>query len=92
MVLFSYQSDSRKWDVLMKDGAKATMKRDYHAEQILALSPSFTRLKMDTIVNMDYIKSIGAKDQRCVLVEPFSDITLYFSRRSAKKAKELNRP
>lgn len=92
MVLFTYQSDSRKWDVLMKDGAKATMKRGCYAEQILALSPSFTRLKTDTIVNMDYIKSIGAKDQRCVLVEPFSDITLYFSRRSAKKAKELIRP
>lgn len=92
MVLFIYQSDSRKWDVLIKDGTKATMKRDCHAEQILALSPSFTRLKTDTIVNMDYIKSIGTKDQRCVLVEPFSDITLYFSRRSAKKAKELIRP
>ncbi len=92
MVFFSYKSDSRKWDVLMKDGTKATMKRDCHAEQILALSPSFTRLKTDTIVNMDYIKSIGSKDQRCVLVEPFSDIELYFSRRSAKKAKELNRP
>ena len=91
MVLFTYQSDSRKWEVLMKDGAKATMKRDCHAEQILALSPSFTRLKTDIVVNMDYIKSIGVKDQRCILVEPFSDINLYFSRRSVKRVKELNR-
>lgn len=91
MVLFTYQSDSRKWEVLIKDGTKAIMKRDCRAEHILALSPSFTRLKTDTIVNMDYIRSIGTKDQRCVLVEPFGDIELYFSRRSAKKAKELYR-
>ena len=89
MVLFTYQSDSRRWGVLLKDGSKATMKRDCRAEQILALSPSFTKLKTDTIVNMDYIRSIGVKDQRCILVEPFSNIKLSFSRRSAKKAKEL---
>lgn len=92
MVLFTYQSDSRKWEALIKDGTKATMKRAIHTEQILALSASFTRLKPDTIVNMDYIKSIGVKDLRCVLVEPFGNIDLYFSRRSAKKAKEFIRP
>lgn len=89
MVLFTYRGDSRRWSVLLKDGSKATMKRDCRAEQILALSPSFARLKTDTIVNMDYIRSIGVKDQRCILVEPFSNIKLSFSRRSAKKAKEL---
>lgn len=87
MVLFSYQADTRRWQVLLKDGKTAAMPRDCHAEQIMAFSPSMVKLKPDSIVNMDYIQSIGAKDQSCTLVEPFSNIRLSFSRRSAANVK-----
>ena len=87
MVLFTYQAESRKWRVLLSDKSEAMMKRDFKAEQILALSPSLTKLNQGTIVNVDYIKSIGAKDNSCTLVEPFSGIKLQFSRRAAKNVK-----
>jgi len=90
MVLFTYQPDSRRWQILLKDGSCALMKRSHNANSILALSSSFSKLNPGSIVNMDYIKSIGAKDQTCVLVEPFSSIKLSFSRRSAASVKQRN--
>lgn len=89
MVLFSYQPDTRRWSVLLKDGTNATMKRNFRAEKILELNPSYTKLNPGTIVNMDYIKSIGLKDQNCTLIEPFNHIQLYFSRRAKKKTSAI---
>lgn len=82
IVLFTYQTDSRKWQVLLKDGTTALMKRGFRADRILELSQSFINLNHGSIVNMDYIKSIGNKDQSCILVEPFNNIRLSFSRRA----------
>ena len=87
IVLLTYQPDSRRWNVLLRDKSEAVMKRGTRAEQILAISPSLTKLNQGTIVNVDYIKSIGAKDNSCTLVEPFSRIRLQFSRRTAKSVK-----
>lgn len=84
MVLLSYLSDTRRWQVLLKDGSECLMKRNSTARNILDISPCFTRLNQQTIVNVDYIKSIGVKSQKCVLVEPFNNISLSFSRRSVK--------
>lgn len=84
MVLFTYLPDIRRWQVLLRDGTECFMKRSSTAGRILDISPCFTRLNQQTIVNVDYIKSIGVKSQKCVLVEPFSNISLSFSRRSAK--------
>lgn len=90
MVLFTYNSDSRKWHVLLKDKAECIMKRGTTADKILKLSPSFAKLNQRAIVNVDYIKSIGLNDQRCVLAEPFDKIGLFFSRRSARIMKQNN--
>lgn len=82
MVLFTYQPDTRKWTVLLSDGTTAVMKRGCRTDKILGLSQSYISLNQGSIVNMDYIKSIGNKDQSCVLVEPFNNIHLSFSRRA----------
>lgn len=82
MVLFTYQPDTRKWNVLLSDGSTVMMKRGYRTDKILELSLSYINLNQGSIVNMDYIKSIGNKDQSCVLVEPFNNIHLSFSRRA----------
>lgn len=82
MVLFTYQPDTRKWTVLLSDGTTAVMKRGCRTGKILGLSQSYISLNQGSIVNMDYIKSIGNKDQNCVLVEPFNNIRLSFSRRA----------
>lgn len=92
MVLFTYQADSRRWNVLLSDGTTAVMKRGYRSERILELSHSYTNLNSGSIVNMDYIKSIGTKDQSCILVEPFGNLRLSFSRRALQAARKENSP
>ena len=87
MVLFTYQADTRKWRVLLADKSEATMKRNFRAQQILALSPSFSKMNQGAIVNMEYVKSIGSKDNACTLGDPFGGIKLRFSRRSARAVK-----
>lgn len=90
MVLFTYNPDTRKWQVLLKNGEECIMKRGTTADKILEISPCFVKLNQQSIVNVDYIKSIGVKDQRCILVEPFGKIDLFFSRRSARMMKQNN--
>lgn len=87
LVLFTYLPDNRRWQVLLKDESTCLMKRDFRAEKILEISPNFTKLNQQTIVNVDYIKSIGTKDQSCILKEPFDNIELFFSRRIFRQVK-----
>jgi len=89
MVLFTYQQDSRKWLVLLRDGTNAVMNRSFHASEILELSPCLTKLNPASIVNLDYIRSIRVKDGTCVLKEPFSHINLIYSRSAGKNIKAL---
>lgn len=88
MVLFTYQPDTRKWNVLLSDGSTAVMKRGCRQDRILGLSHSYIKLNQGSIVNMDYIKSIGNKDLSCSLVEPFNNSHLSFSRRALQAVRE----
>ena len=87
LVLFTYQAESRRWKALLKEGVYVSMPRDYRADKVSGLCPSFIKLNQGTIVNMDYIKHIGVKDQRCILIEPFDHIPLFFSRRALQGMK-----
>lgn len=88
MLLFSYLSESRSWQITLTDGNVHQLKRNTAAEDILALNPSLVRISNTCIINIDYLAAVENNTQHCRFYPPFDHLDITFSRRYFGKLKE----
>lgn len=88
MLMFSYKSDLRSWQLTLTDRTNHMLRRSISADDLLALHPMLVRVSNTAIVNLSYLAAVENATQRCRLCPPFSDVEVMASRRYFSKLKE----
>lgn len=88
ILMFSYMSRQRSWQLSLTDLTTHTLKKGMTAENLLALAPTLARINSTCIINLSYLEAIENTTQRCRLCPPFSQIAITASRRYFSKLKE----
>lgn len=88
ILLLSYQSHCRSWQLTLTDRSTHLLKKGMTAENLLALHPNLARINNTCIINLAYLAAIENNTQRCRLCPPFEDMEVTASRRYFSKLKE----
>ncbi len=88
VLLFSYNSGQRSWQLCLTDRSTHLLKKGVTADDLVALHPAFVRISNTCIVNLTYLAAVENNTQRCRLCPPYDDLDLMVSRRYFSKLKE----
>ena len=89
VLLFTYNSSQRSWQLTLTDRSTHLLKRGVTAEDLIALHSAFVRISNTCIVNLTYLAAVENNTQRCRLCPPFDDFDIMVSRRYFSKLKEI---
>lgn len=88
ILMFTYLSDIRSWQLTLTDRSTHVLKKGMTAEDLATLHPTIARISNTCLINLTYLAAVENTTQHCRLCPPFDNIDIVASRRYFVRLKE----